>query len=211
MNASKVMIQFFVIAICLQFIMPDPIFSNTNQLRRKKMETVAETQGSGYLQESVPFQASIDESGKLKNVLDEYELLEEELARFQSRSDLLEKKLIEIESLYLKSREKVDSLQEQVSQLQIDKLNAEQKYNNLKTQLLKKKMERESRFPRTYEIQEDDSLWKIAAKPEIYNDPYRWVQIYNTNKDNIEDPDVLFPGLILKIERFDDWDIDDES
>lgn len=46
-----------------------------------------------------------------------------------------------------------------------------------------------------------DCLWNIAAKKSIYNDPWKWKKIYMANKDQIKDPDMIFPGQILKIPR----------
>jgi len=52
---------------------------------------------------------------------------------------------------------------------------------------------------RTYKVIEGDWLSKIAMRQEYYNDPEKWIVIYNSNKDIIKDPDLLFPGQLLKI------------
>ena len=47
-----------------------------------------------------------------------------------------------------------------------------------------------------------DCLWNIAAKPEIYGDPWQWRRIYNANIDKMpkrDDPDLIHPGMILDI------------
>lgn len=47
-----------------------------------------------------------------------------------------------------------------------------------------------------------DCLWNIAAKPEIYGDPYQWRVIYNANKSKLPKPDnpnLIDPGIILDI------------
>ena len=44
-----------------------------------------------------------------------------------------------------------------------------------------------------------DCLWNIAAKPEIYGNPFRWGVIFNANRDKITDPNVIEPGMILDI------------
>jgi nucleoid-associated protein YgaU len=44
-----------------------------------------------------------------------------------------------------------------------------------------------------------DCLWNIAGKPQIYGDPFRWELIYDANRDKIEDPDIIHPGMILDI------------
>jgi nucleoid-associated protein YgaU len=47
-----------------------------------------------------------------------------------------------------------------------------------------------------------DCLWNIAAKPEIYDDPFQWRHIYNANKSKFpksDNPDLLLPGTLLDI------------
>lgn len=39
-----------------------------------------------------------------------------------------------------------------------------------------------------------DCLWNIAAKSDIYDDPWKWKKIYNANKQKIKDPDLIYPG-----------------
>jgi nucleoid-associated protein YgaU len=50
---------------------------------------------------------------------------------------------------------------------------------------------------RTYVVQPGDYLEKIAK--EIYGDWERWKDIYEANKDQIEDPDLIHPGQKLRI------------
>jgi nucleoid-associated protein YgaU len=53
-----------------------------------------------------------------------------------------------------------------------------------------------------YLVTNEDCLWDIAAKSEIYGDPSQWRHIYNANKDKmpkIDDPDFIRPGMILDI------------
>ena len=47
-----------------------------------------------------------------------------------------------------------------------------------------------------------DCLWNIAAKPEIYDDPFQWRHIYNANKSKLpkpNNPDLVLPGTLLDI------------
>lgn len=44
-----------------------------------------------------------------------------------------------------------------------------------------------------------DCLWNIAKKPTIYDDPWLWPKIYVANRDKIKDPDLIYPGWVLKI------------
>ncbi len=44
-----------------------------------------------------------------------------------------------------------------------------------------------------------DCLWRIAENDEIYGDAWKWPAIYSANKDQIKDPDLIFPGQELVI------------
>lgn len=65
--------------------------------------------------------------------------------------------------------------------------------------------EKEKELPDKYTVgtweKDRDCLWNIAKKPEIYNDPWKWKKIYLSNKKKIKNPDLIFPGQILKIPR----------
>ncbi len=52
---------------------------------------------------------------------------------------------------------------------------------------------------RTYTVVSGDSLWRIAAKPGIYNDGSLWHLIYDANKSIIRNPNLIFPGQVLTI------------
>lgn len=52
-----------------------------------------------------------------------------------------------------------------------------------------------------YTVLKGDYLWKISKKPEIYNDPYQWIRIYCVNRDQIKNPDLIYPDQVLKIQR----------
>ncbi len=52
-----------------------------------------------------------------------------------------------------------------------------------------------------YEVQRGDYLWKIAKMPDIYGDPYAWMRIYTSNRDQIKNPDLIYPQQIFRIPR----------
>ena len=54
----------------------------------------------------------------------------------------------------------------------------------------------------TYLVQDGDNLWGIAGKPEVYNDPYRWLLLYHANRDQIFEPDLIYPGMILLVPHY---------
>jgi nucleoid-associated protein YgaU len=56
---------------------------------------------------------------------------------------------------------------------------------------------RERQAQKTYTVQAGDTLGKIAQ--ELYGDGSRWNEIYEANKDQIADPNVIEVGQELKI------------
>jgi len=54
----------------------------------------------------------------------------------------------------------------------------------------------------TYLVQPEENLWGIAGRPEIYGDPYKWLLLYHANRDQIFDPDLIYPGMILLVPRY---------
>lgn len=49
----------------------------------------------------------------------------------------------------------------------------------------------------TYTVVSGDSLSKIAK--HIYGDAAKWKKIYEANTDQIKNPDLIYPGQVLKI------------
>jgi len=52
-----------------------------------------------------------------------------------------------------------------------------------------------------YVVRTGDSLWRIAGFDFIYNDNVRWPEIYRANQNQINNPDLIYPGQILVIPR----------
>jgi nucleoid-associated protein YgaU len=50
---------------------------------------------------------------------------------------------------------------------------------------------------KTYVVVTGDSLSKIAKRE--YGDANKWRTIYEANKDLIHDPDLIYPGQVLKV------------
>ncbi|MDD5645325.1 MAG: LysM peptidoglycan-binding domain-containing protein [bacterium] len=53
----------------------------------------------------------------------------------------------------------------------------------------------------TYVVKKGDTLWKISGKSEVYGDPTKWQKIFNSNRDKLNDPKDLKPGMVLVIPR----------
>jgi len=60
-----------------------------------------------------------------------------------------------------------------------------------------------SKAEKTYVVgtwaKDRDCLWNIAKKPDIYGDAFRWPKIWQKNRDQIKNPDLIYPGQVLKI------------
>lgn len=50
-----------------------------------------------------------------------------------------------------------------------------------------------------YIVKPKDTLWAIAAKKEILDNPFLWTKIWRRNNTIIENPDLIFPGQKLII------------
>lgn len=52
-----------------------------------------------------------------------------------------------------------------------------------------------------YVVQKGDSLWTIAAKPEIYGKASAWKRLFDANRDLLKFPDRVREGMTLKVPR----------
>ncbi len=51
------------------------------------------------------------------------------------------------------------------------------------------------------EVQAGENLAQIAARKEVYGDPYLWPLIYKANRDQIKDPTKIFTGQVFVVPR----------
>jgi nucleoid-associated protein YgaU len=56
-------------------------------------------------------------------------------------------------------------------------------------------------WPSTVEVKPGDNLWKIAGYWEVYGDRFQWEKLYEANKDQLRDPNMLKVGQVLVIPR----------
>jgi nucleoid-associated protein YgaU len=50
-----------------------------------------------------------------------------------------------------------------------------------------------------YLVVKGDWLAKIAASPNVLNDPTKWTKLYEANKDIISDPNLIYPHQVLTL------------
>jgi len=53
----------------------------------------------------------------------------------------------------------------------------------------------------SYTVGEGESLYSIAARPQVYGDPLLWPLLYKANRDQIRDPRQIYSGQVLTIPR----------
>ena len=53
----------------------------------------------------------------------------------------------------------------------------------------------------TYVVQKGESLWSIAAKPQVYGKATKWRRIFDANRELLKTPDRVRVGMKLKIPR----------
>jgi len=51
----------------------------------------------------------------------------------------------------------------------------------------------------TYTVVRGDHLWGIAGKPQHYGNSFAWPNIYQANRDQIKNPDLIYPNQNFKI------------
>ncbi len=56
-------------------------------------------------------------------------------------------------------------------------------------------------LPTNHIVKKGECLWWISEYTEIYNDPFQWPLIYQANRDQIRDPDLIYPNQNFKIQR----------
>jgi nucleoid-associated protein YgaU len=115
------------------------------------------------------------------------------------------------QDLYARKSE-IDSVQAKLDELNKSKLAALDEYHN-RLQALQQKINglRDAlakpafiaSLEKTYIVgswkKDRDCLWNISKKKNIYDNPFMWPKIWQGNRDQIKDPDIIRKGQKLKI------------
>lgn len=64
-----------------------------------------------------------------------------------------------------------------------------------------------AKLPTSHKVVKGECLWWIAEYKDIYNDPFMWPLIYKANRDQIKNPDLIYPNQIFTIPR--DFSLDE--
>lgn len=60
----------------------------------------------------------------------------------------------------------------------------------------------------TYTVVKGDCLWNIAKKKDIYDNAFAWPNIYKANRDEIKNPNLIFPKQNFKIPKLTQEEMD---
>lgn len=104
-----------------------------------------------------------------------------------------------------KRRAELDALQARLDEMKKSKIGQLSEMQDTIARIEGKLTQLRGRMPKAiyteYNVERGDYLWKISGKQDIYGDPYQWMRIYSYNRDQIKDPDLIYPQQIFKIQR----------
>ncbi len=104
-----------------------------------------------------------------------------------------------------RSQDEVYALEEKIAKARENKISHLTKMEDKLAQMDGKLAAVKAKIPANiydqYTVVKGDNLWKISKNPDVYNDPMQWIRIYNVNKEQIEDPDLIYADRVFKIAR----------
>lgn len=102
-------------------------------------------------------------------------------------------------------RDEVEEAENQLETYKKNRISALTEMQNLIATIEGKLTQIRNKMPKAiydeYTVVVGDYLWKISGKPDIYEDPMQWMRIYSYNKEQIKDPDLIYPDQVFKIQR----------
>ncbi len=130
-----------------------------------------------------------------ENYLDELRSLENDLSGFVSLSP---------EDIYSR-KDELQQYKDRLAELQKNKISISPEARNIISRIENLLQQADEKAKPAaagmYEVMRGDYLWKIAKKPDIYNDAYAWIRIYTYNRDQINNPDLIYPNQTFRIPR----------
>jgi len=104
-----------------------------------------------------------------------------------------------------KKRDELNGIIAKLDEAKMSKIAALTEMQNLIATIEGKITRAQNKMPKAvydeYNVVVGDYLWKISGKEDIYADPIKWMRIYSYNKDQIKNPDLIYPAQVLKIQR----------
>ena len=107
------------------------------------------------------------------------------------------------QSLLGQAQSKLDQEQAAIDDLKAQLKKVDSELDPLESEVarLEREISELEALPTEWTVRKGESLYRISGYEEIYSDPVRWPRIYRANRDRIEDPNLIFPGWLLKIPR----------
>jgi nucleoid-associated protein YgaU len=104
-----------------------------------------------------------------------------------------------------KKRDELKAAEVKLAELKKDRISALTEMQNALASIEGKIAQLKNKMPKAlfdlYNVVVGDYLWKISGKKNIYANPMQWMRIYSYNKDQIKDPDLIYPKQVFKIQR----------
>ncbi|MFA4923178.1 MAG: LysM peptidoglycan-binding domain-containing protein [Ignavibacteriaceae bacterium] len=143
----------------------------------------------------------------LQNVNSAYINCDDELKKMvvpTKNSDDLDNYRKAVSELVSKIRRKEgnkEELKKELETLQASKISASPEFYNQVNQQLPNLMDKwvEAPTEASYTVVKGDCLWRIAKKKEFYGNGFAWPKIYQANRDQIKNANLIFPKQTFKI------------
>ena len=104
-----------------------------------------------------------------------------------------------------KRRKEIDEIEAKIAEMKKNRIYALSEMRDKIAGLEGKIAQLRAKMPKgmydEYTVTRGDYLWRIARKPDIYSNGLAWVRIYSYNREQIKDPDLIYPNQIFKIHR----------
>jgi len=150
-------------------------------------------------------QADVNALSEKKNSLQSYEDCQNENyalvgADANSVADYSAKVNALMADISAKKAEKADR-QAELDALKASKLSALPGFYDIVHGKLQKMLDAWQEAPKDimYTVVRGDHLWGIAKKKEHYGNGFAWPMIYNANRDQIKNPDLIYPAQVFKV------------
>ncbi|MEA3476283.1 MAG: LysM peptidoglycan-binding domain-containing protein [Candidatus Cloacimonadota bacterium] len=140
-------------------------------------------------------------------------ITQDEIVEFQSQLDNLKARLDYYEKMpdseLYKNKDEILAFIDNYNNLKNQNIAKLPKFRSdfeeLNKRILKLSDDLQQAKPEYYEdthiVVKGECLWFISGYEHIYNNPTKWGIIYRANRDQIKDPDLIYPDQIFKIPR----------
>lgn len=154
----------------------------------------------------------------IKTLQEEINTLKATSAELQAYEDCLDElyAMVDAKSADVDNfRQKVQALEGKINRKEVEKEDRQAELDNLKASKisalpefynkvhneLQRKLDAWVVEPKEvdYTVVKGDHLWGIAKKEAHYGNPFAWPVIYQANRDQIKNPDLIYPKQVFKV------------